>query len=83
MLGVYRNNVIDWVIAESPEDAARAWEEHMGVSWDDATDDGPPEWVRLPDDQVLRINEEGTVVEKTCAEWVRDQGRGFLGSTEY
>lgn len=83
MLGVYRNDVIDWVIAESPEDATRVWEECMGDTWENCTGDDPPEWVRLPDDHALRIDNDGTIVEKTCAEWVREQGRGFLGSTEY
>ena len=78
MLSVYRNDVIDWVVAESPEDATRVWREHRGDTSGDS-----PSWERLPDASVLRLNDGGGVVEKTCAEWASEVGRGFLGSTEY
>ena len=84
-LRVFRNDVIDWVIAESPADATRAWEEHNGDTWENCTgDDERPSWRELANDEVLNVrDDDGDSVEKTCAEWVRDHGRGFLCSTEY
>lgn len=78
-LHVFRNDVIDWVIAESPEDADKICFEHTGNDEDD-----PHEWVALPDDQILAINDEdGGHVEKTCAALIAEHGRCFLASTEY
>jgi len=39
MLQVYYNGS-DWVIAESPEDAIKVWEETVGESWKEYADDG-------------------------------------------
>ena len=80
-LHVYRNEVIDWVIASSPEDAARVWEEHTsGAPY-------PEEygtWRQLPDSDVLPMNDEVEGHrEMTCAKWASLNGRSFLGSTEY
>lgn len=81
-LKVYRNDIIEWVIARSPEDASDLVKEHAGEP-DPDWDTGP--WRALPDDDVLTIEDEdlATVVTKTCAEWVASNGRGFLASTEY
>lgn len=81
-LKVYRNDVIEWVIARSPEDAAELVKEYAG---EPDSDDEPATWRALPDDKVLAIGDEdsGTVATKTCAEWVASNGRGFLASTEY
>ena len=81
-LHVFRNDVIDWVIATDPADATRVWEEHSGDTYDA---DIYAEWLRLPDEDTLEIDdgEGGARVEKTCAELVAKHGRGFLASTEY
>lgn len=81
-LRVYRNDVIEWVIAESPEEAAELAKEYAGEP-DPDWETGP--WRALPDDDTLAIEDEdlALVVTKTCAEWVASNGRGFLASTEY
>lgn len=84
-LHVFKNDVIDWVIAANLEDATRVWEEHNGSSWADVTgDDEPPEWIQEPDDKVLWVrDDEGGRNEKTCAALAAELGRRFLASTEY
>lgn len=84
-LHVFKNDVIDWVIAASAEDATRVWEEHNGASWADVTgDDEAPEWVQEPDDKVLWVrDDEGGRNEKSCEAWAAELGRSFLASTEY
>lgn len=79
-LHVYRNKVIDWVIAESPSDADAVLIEHGG-----GPPDEPSEWEQLPDDRVIWIRDEDLVgrQEKTCAEWAAERGRCFLASTEF
>lgn len=77
-LHVFRNQVIDWVIAASPEDA-----DAVCVDYYDDPPDDPGAWIQLPDDRVLWIIEDGVRVEKTCAEWVAQKGRGFIASTEF
>lgn len=79
-LKVWANDVVDWVIAESPEDADSVCLEHIGYPPDD-----PYEWTELSMDSVITLHMDdgrGTV-EKTCADWIAEQGRCFLGSTEY
>ena len=84
-LKVWANGVIDWVVAESAEDARAVANEHTGGPGDD--DDEIPagdEWEAEPDDKVLSIHgDEGGTEEKTCAVWVAQNGRCFLCSTEY
>lgn len=80
-LHVYKNENIDWVIAASPEDANAVLVEMLGG---DATDLAPSDWTLLPDHQQLTIRDECRGLERrTCAEWVAQEGRSFLGSTEY
>ena len=76
---VYRNEVVDWVVAESPEDASKAWEETCGDTYS-VEDNG--EWEAEPDDKLLKVEDDGGTTEQTCAEWVA-AGRGFLCSTEF
>ena len=79
----------DTVVALSPEDALLAWAEHIGDI--EYRDEGDASFGQLPDDKPLSIicdedgnpDDEGEAITKTAAEWARDQGRGFLCSTEY
>lgn len=79
-LKVYENDVTEWVIAESPEDATRIIEEQMGFAHDD-----PPEWAECDLDRVWTLEEgpTGVPISKTFREWIASEGRGFLGTTEY
>lgn len=76
-------NGFDWIVAESAADAARLAEDHHG-----GTGDGDPdEWEQLSDKKLLPIydtdDRAGPRTTKTCAEWARDNGRGFLCTTEF
>lgn len=80
-LHVFRNDVIDWVIAFDTADANAVLVEHACDSADDPID---IEWRQLPDDSELSIRDDfGELVTKTCAEWVASKGRCFLASTEF
>lgn len=85
-LSVYRNDVIDHVIAESEEDALAVLLETgcYGSSADDLTETATV-FERVPDDKVIAIDMQdgGPKQFKTAAEWIAQEGRGFLCSTEY
>jgi hypothetical protein len=69
------HNDCDWVVAESAEDAA-------AVYYETTMSETPEEWEQWPDSRLLVITDK-IREEKTCAEWVKSNGRGFLCSTEY
>lgn len=86
-------NGCDWVVAESAEDAALAYRDFTGDPPEDCHD-----WERLDDGRELPIvfeelsdvpscatdDEKASArVVRTCAEWSKINGRGFLCSTEY
>lgn len=78
-LHVYKNDC-DWYVAASPEDAANACHEHTEVPLDEIAT-----FVPLADDSPLTVTDEDDEppkLTKTCAEWARSNGRGFLCSTE-
>ena len=74
-----QDGVKNWIVAASVEDATALLVSH---GWDDEAVD-PDVWERLPDEQELSIaiEDEGKIA-KPCAEWARENGRGFLASTE-
>ncbi len=81
-LQIYENGT-DTVIAHSPEDAVHAWEEANGVSYHDACAGGPDDWT-LTDGPLLRISDDdGGSETLTLDEWITEEGRGFLCSTEF
>lgn len=84
-LHVYFNEV-EWVIAESEDEASKIWFEFTGESPEDYPDDELV-WDRWDDDRELSIYDETldkpTTLVKTCKEWIELKGRGFLCSTEY
>jgi hypothetical protein len=77
------HNGFDWVIAETPEQAARLATDHTGEK--DAilqeAIDLYEEWPK----PTLRMSEDdgATFEEKTVAEWIALKGPGFLCSTEF
>lgn len=89
-LHVFRdNNEIDCVIAESAEDAMKVLCEHAGGKPEDYPD---TTFEQMPDDQMLTIMWEDKhdippgepeKMRLTCADWVKQEGRSFLCSTEY
>jgi len=80
MMHVYRNEDVDWVVAVSEDDAMDVWCESNGEEREDYPDE---KWEQEPDDKVLTIQSDEGSEEKTCAEWVRLNGRGFLCSQNY
>lgn len=81
-LSVFKNEVVEHVVAESEADASQVWRETVGEDYDEE-DCGA--WEREPDDTVLSITDDSGENEesKTCAQWAASNGRGFLCSTEY
>lgn len=81
MLRVFRNDVIEWVIAASPEDAVQVMLETGAPAPDD-----PDEWKECPLDKTWTCQEahdERDLVTLTFREWIARKGRSFLGTTEY
>lgn len=82
-LGLWTNDY-DTVIAYDREDAIALWAENIG---EDPDFYDPTEWERLPDDKPVRIYEDDDTskppTEKMPAEWIAQNGRGFLCSTEF
>ena len=76
----------DTVVAASEHDAYAVWKEWCGADYHDA--DPFARLLELPADKVLAIttddgpdgHEKRT---QTCAEWAKENGRGFLCSTEF
>jgi len=83
--------VINWVIAESKEDAWNIWFETYGEKKEDYIEDymNPSYWEELPLSTTLNIeisNDFGLdsgKYTKTIEEWIKIYGRGLLCSTEY
>jgi hypothetical protein len=81
-LKCYRNDVVEWVIAFSPEDATDVWCELMGETKEDYSDG----WTEVDPDSSLKIVDEydsAKVNEKMVSEWIKEKGRCYLCSTEY
>jgi len=81
-LYVFVNDATDWVIASSLADADAVSVEQSGSPIEPGCE---LDWKRLPHDRVLVLHmDDGRGrVEQTCAEWIAEQGRSFLGSTNY
>lgn len=86
-LHVYKSDDA-WVVAKSPEEAARLWGKCIG---DDPRYYPELKFEQLPDDSELTLledefDEEGEAspvqVTKTCAEWAKENGRGVLSWRE-
>ncbi|MHA2064112.1 MAG: hypothetical protein ACXABY_07000 [Candidatus Thorarchaeota archaeon] len=85
-LHVFHNDV-EWVVAESVEDAPKAMFDTVGATYLD--DD--LEWRQLDDDAEIRIwhdelgrvSDGGILVLGTAKVWAEANGRGFLCSTEF
>ena len=80
---------VEWYIAASAVDAMAAQRELTGMR---ESNQDPETWEQVPDERSLAIHmddhgnaaeADAPVVTKTCAEWIAEQGRGFLCSTEY
>ena len=97
MLKIYYNDAIDWVVAESPEDATEVWEKHTGedaadydMEWLEETDPLSIHFVEeydpkpAPDGADITILDNGSVqIIASPAAWIKYNGRGFLCSTEW
>lgn len=81
---VWKNDVIEWVIAESPEDAEVVLSETYRKNGDYGyVSEEPHDWVECPMDKEFTLADGADEVTKTFAEWIAELGRGFLGTTEY
>lgn len=80
-LRVYRNEAIDWFIAESAEHAvhlARAHYAGLGVDEDEMD----LNFEQVPDNKVMTLRDGATVVgRRTAAEWARLERAGHFATT--
>ncbi len=93
VLSVYSNDVTDWVIAYSREDAVKVWEQTAGESYN-IEDCG--EFVKEEDNKNITFFDEDSnttipvnatrvsdrMFRATCREWADTLGRSFFCSTE-
>jgi hypothetical protein len=63
-LHVYANEVTDWVIAESPKDAIKVWEEFTGEKY--IIDEYGGKFIREKDNEKLTFIEEETCLPQPC-----------------
>lgn len=75
------HNDCDWVVAVNPEDATNLLGEHNGGGVLDL-DEFQTEWEAWGEDRPLTIDDDGTKITLTGAEWAT-RGRAYLGSTEH
>lgn len=80
----------DHVIAYDEEDAfaviAETYGELDAADWRKQVENGEWEWAKRDPAMLLKFNEksdEHPGVEKTIGEWILQEGRGFLCSTEW
>lgn len=83
-LKCYKNDVIDWVIAESPTDATAIEMELLGEFLDG---EDYSIWDEVDVNSELTVFDESETpsvsVTKTVREWITEKGRGMLCSTEF
>ena len=78
-LRVFRNDTVDWVIAESPDEASKIADAYWGFAPDD-----PHDWIECdPDEEWEMVEGPRAPMRRTFREWIASEGRGFLGTTEY
>lgn len=77
-LHVFTNDAV-WVVAHDENDARIGYREHTGAH----LSDDELEFERLQESKPLTLTFPGVgTVTKTCGEWARESGRGFLAATE-
>lgn len=70
------------IIGYDVEDVWKIWEE----SSREKREDYEIEWRQLLDDKKLKIDLDGNYdnwTEKTCGEWILQEGRGYLCCSDY
>ncbi len=85
----------DWVVARDLDDAWAVWLEFLGATAADDYSDQREELTQISDTRELTIwvgdsgkpdephGEGCTLATMLAAEWARQQGRGFLASSNY
>lgn len=91
-LHVYRNDVVEWVVALSAADAAVVMAANLLQNGYDETflrDEADLNFALEPENKVITIHEYWTGTgangpeRLSCREWADTHGRGFLCTTEY
>ncbi len=85
---VFFNEVTDWFIAESGEEAqALCRQYHIDNKTGCDEDEMGLDFWQEDDDKIIGIvpdeDQSLPAVKKTCRAWAMDNGKGFLCSTEY
>lgn len=84
-LHVYANSVTEWFVAESVDTAIDAARTHLRDVCGVTADEMDLDFTQEPDTKILRIWDDAheTQSVKTCVEWAKENGPGFLCSTEF
>jgi hypothetical protein len=80
---VFKNRVIDWIIADSAEHALELVLKHYDLRPENASTE-QCSFEQLDDDELLRVkDDEGGSHTQTCGEWAATEPAGLLCSTEW
>ena len=75
------------IAAKGCLDPLKVWAEHYGDDYTETSGCGVEAWEQVPGDERKKLcfpDEPGRPTEeRTAAEWITLQGRGWHGSTEY
>lgn len=84
-LHVYANDVKEWFVATSRDEAITVARAYLRDVCGVGEDEMDLEFDQEPDDKMLRITTDGLyeIREQTCAAWAKENGVGFLCSTEF
>jgi hypothetical protein len=84
-LHVYCNDVTDWFVAESAEEARQMGIKYNKDRFGGGDDYEEMEYHQVADNTHITINDDfySKVITKTAADWCKANGKGFLCSTEY
>lgn len=73
------SNEVDYVVAESADEAKQIVSDHYGCGDEDL---GIFEEEAVEKEFTLRM-EDGTKITKLIADWVKERGKGYFACTEY
>lgn len=85
-LKVYENEVTEWVVAESHEEATELLKAHYNMTEEEfleAHENGKVHWISCNLERNFTYQSDDGPITKSFAEWIELKGKGFLATSEY
>lgn len=84
MFKMFANDVTEWVIAESEEEANQIIAKHHGFDVSEMDEFSRVNTELSPNSYLtMDMDLDGRPVKKTVREWIEEYGKGYFGTTEY